>query len=318
MAGFALRVKTKNGQIVLNTVQPSSTIYTLKEELSNITKISPNNLHVLYGFPPKPLDLSIEDKTLESRNIHSGDTLIIEEKPSQSIPTTANPIDENQPSNEVRRHITENSVGLESPGILLKKVVPADNSCLFTSIGFVLGGKVDVTCGTYMRQIIAEAVAGDADCYNEAILGRPNDDYCKWIQRPESWGGAIELAILSKFYGMEIAVVDTINAIINKFGEDQMYDHRVFLIFDGIHYDPLYLEPFQDNGSIQTVFPRTDDKILREAETLAMEAQTSRQFTDVNKFSLRCLDCGVYLKGQTEAVGHAKDTGHSNFGEVNS
>lgn len=44
---------------------------------------------------------------------------------------------------------------------------------------------------------------------------------------------------------MEIAVVDTINAIINRFGEDQLYDHRVFLIFDGIHYDPLYLEPFE-------------------------------------------------------------------------
>lgn len=43
-------------------------------------------------------------------------------------------------------------------GILLKQVVAADNSCLFTSIGYVLSGKVDTTCGSYMRKIIAQHV----------------------------------------------------------------------------------------------------------------------------------------------------------------
>ena len=57
-----------------------------------------------------------------------------------------------------------------------------------------------------MRQIIAEAVAADSSNFSEAILGRPNADYCEWIQKPESWGGAIELAVLSNFYGIEIAV----------------------------------------------------------------------------------------------------------------
>lgn len=93
-----------------------------------------------------------------------------------------------------------------------------------------------------MREIIANAVAADPDEYSEAFLGRPNADYCKWILKADSWGGAIELSILSKFYGLEIAVIDSINAIINRFGEDQHYAQRVFLIFDGIHYDPLYLE----------------------------------------------------------------------------
>jgi ubiquitin thioesterase OTU1 len=94
-----------------------------------------------------------------------------------------------------------------------------------------------------MREIIANAVAADSDEYCEAILGKPNHEYCEWIMRPNSWGGAIELAILSRFYGLEIAVVDSSNGIINRFGEDQHYAQRVFLIFDGIHYDPLYLEP---------------------------------------------------------------------------
>jgi len=93
-----------------------------------------------------------------------------------------------------------------------------------------------------MRQIIAEHVKSDKESFNEAVLGKPNADYCQWILKQESWGGAIEVSILSNFYGIEIDVVDITNAIINRFGEDRSYGLRVFLLFDGIHYDPLYLE----------------------------------------------------------------------------
>lgn len=60
------------------------------------------------------------------------------------------------------------------------------------------------------------------------------------------------MAILSRFYGLEMAVVDTLNAIINRFGEDKNYGQRVFLLFDGVHYDPLYLE--QSDVSILRIF----------------------------------------------------------------
>lgn len=80
------------------------------------------------------------------------------------------------------------------------------------------------------------------ETYNEAMLGRPNAEYCEWIRKPASWGGAIEVSILTNYYGIEIDVVDITNALINRFGEDKEYGMRVFLLFDGIHYDPLYLE----------------------------------------------------------------------------
>lgn len=95
-----------------------------------------------------------------------------------------------------------------------------------------------------MRQIIASQVNGDKGLYNEGFLGRPNDEYCAWILKEDSWGGAIEVSILSQFYGIEFDVVDIQNAIINRFGEDKHYGMRGFLLFDGIHYDPLYLESF--------------------------------------------------------------------------
>lgn len=64
------------------------------------------------------------------------------------------------------------------------------------------------------------------------------------------------------------------------------------------------------------MFKIEDESILQQAEQLAQEAKSSRQFTDVNKFTLRCIQCDILLNGQIEAQEHAKSTGHTNFGEV--
>lgn len=62
--------------------------------------------------------------------------------------------------------------------------------------------------------------------------------------KSESWGGGIELSILSEFYEFEMAVVDIQSLHICKFGEDKNYSERLLLLYDGIHYDPLYFDPF--------------------------------------------------------------------------
>lgn len=245
MAVLALRIKTKSGLQLVNTLTCNSTIKDLKTELSKSANIPENRLYVLHGFPPNPFDLSNDEVLLSQSGLKSGDTLILEEK---TVPTNTQEVKNDEGRSEEiiegRHHVLDNC---DFPGILMKHVVPADNSCLFSSIYFVLNGKVDDT-GTvapFLRQVIAQTVSGDPEKFCEAILGKPNAEYCKWIQDDSSWGGAIEVSILSDYYGLEIAVVDTINAIINKFGEDQNFAHRVFLLFDGIHYDPLYLEPLE-------------------------------------------------------------------------
>ncbi|KAG5899169.1 hypothetical protein JTB14_029003 [Gonioctena quinquepunctata] len=271
MAGFALKVKTKTGQQVVNTLTNESTVIELKQTLSGLSNIPVNRLLILSGFPPKILDLTQDHMKLGICGVKSGDTLILEEK---QIPV------EDKSTLETDRD--------SDKSLKEQDVDPAD---------------------------CPETIKVENHQYDEAILGKPIDEYCAWIQDDKSWGGAIELAILSNHYGIEVAVVDTINAIINKFGEDQNYPHRVFLMFDGIHYDPLYLEPL-DGGKIRTIFQTDDDKILREAQQLAYEAKSSRQFTDVDKFTLKCMVCNILLKGQTAAQEHAHSTGHTNFGEV--
>ncbi|XP_041970882.1 ubiquitin thioesterase OTU1 [Aricia agestis] len=310
MTALAFRVKSKNGQQTLKDLTSDSTVGELKMFLSSVSDISLDRICVLCGYPPKPLDISNDDKTITDIGLKTGETLIVEEK---TVPTTATVTKPDQ-TKPVENGVTQEPTVPCRPGILMKKVVPSDNSCLFTSIGFVLKGTIDTSCHTLMRQIIAMEVASDKDTYTEAFLGKSNVEYCDWIQQPTSWGGAIEVAILSRFYGVEMDVVDTLNAIINRFGEDKNYGQRVFLLFDGVHYDPLYLE--QSDGGIQTIFPLEDMDIYREAEQLAHEAKSSRQFTDLNKFTLKCMVCNTLLTGQKEAQIHAKETKHANFGEV--
>lgn len=207
--------------------------------------------------------------------------------------------------------------GREAVPVLTRTMVPADNSCLFTSVYYVVeGGVLNPACAPEMRRLIARIVASDPDFYSEAILGKTNQEYCEWIKRDDTWGGAIEISILSKFYQCEICVVDTQTVRIDRFGEDAGYSKRVLLIYDGVHYDPLQRNfPDPDTPPL-TIFSSNDDIVLVQALELADEAKRKRQFTDVNRFTLRCMICQKGLTGQAEAREHAKETGHTNFGEV--
>jgi len=133
MAGYALKLKTKSGQMVVKGLTCKDTIGELKHRLSSLTNIKESSLHVLSGYPPKPLDLTVSDATLESKAICSGDTLIVEERQQNDV------LSRQRNAMEPRHHIVDSR--MECPGILMRMVVPADNSCLFTSIGFVLSGE---------------------------------------------------------------------------------------------------------------------------------------------------------------------------------
>lgn len=269
---FSVKLKSKNGQFIVKDLTNKTTVADLKQRVAEVTQIKEPQLHILMGFPPRPLDLAhnSQQRTLDNCGISNGETLIVEEKPESEVAAAGPCLEDDEAlarrlqaeeEEQQLREVVAAATGVPSNineipdvdvplpgssgnfnGILLKKVVPADNSCLFTSVRFVLNGKVDNEGSEMMRHIIAQEVAANPQEYNDAVLGKSNADYCAWIQKPDSWGGAIEVAILSNYYGIEIDVVDIQNAIINRFGEDKNYGLRVFLLFDGIHYDPLYME----------------------------------------------------------------------------
>jgi ubiquitin thioesterase OTU1 len=88
---------------------------------------------------------------------------------------------------------------------------------------------------------VASEIKRDEAFYNQGFLGKSNDEYRKLMMMDGTWGGGIELSILSDHYRTEFVVVNE-NGVINKFGEDKQYEKRGFLFFYGSHYEPLFLK----------------------------------------------------------------------------
>ena len=163
-----------------------------------------------------------------------------------------------------------------------------------------------------IRYVVASTIVGNPSDYPEVMLGRDPLSYAEWIQKSEVWGGGIELAVLSKHFTTEIHVVDTQSLRIDKFGQDLQCSDKVYVIYDGIHYDPLYEDT--SRGAV-TVFPVGDIEIENAALLVASQAKRSHNFTDLANFTLKCGTCGTGLKGENDARDHAKKTGHTNFEE---
>lgn len=133
MAALAFKVKSKNGQQVLKDLTSESTVGELKAFLCSISDVGFDKIHVLCGYPPKPLDISDDDMKLSDIGLKTGETLIVGEKVVAA--SVSKPEEKKSLENGIASHET---LGPCRPGILMKKVVPSDNSCLFTSIGMAL------------------------------------------------------------------------------------------------------------------------------------------------------------------------------------
>lgn len=126
-----LRVKHKGGQSVISTLSLTSRVEQLLDELSKSTQIPVHLVKILRGFPPIAVDISDKSVSLSECGLQERDTILVEElietQPVQPLPVS---------------HEDSTELGKIAPtGILLRKVVPSDNSCLFTSIGFCLSGR---------------------------------------------------------------------------------------------------------------------------------------------------------------------------------
>lgn len=72
-----------------------------------------------------------------------------------------------------------------SDGYLIVRQMKDDNSCLFSSIGYVLNQNAEKN--VKLRQEVKDYVLSDPVNYNDAILGKSVNDYIEWILKPNSW-----------------------------------------------------------------------------------------------------------------------------------
>ncbi|KAJ7709705.1 hypothetical protein B0H17DRAFT_1028803 [Mycena rosella] len=200
---------------------------------------------------------------------------------------------------------------------LVHRVVPDDNSCLFSSVALVF--EQDIKKAQKLREIVADGIRKDPETYNEAILGMPPATYISKILKPSTWGGAIELGILASHYQTEIASIDVETGRIDQFTPSgiEFPENRCLVIYSGIHYDAATLAPMADAPGDwhQTVFPTRSEDVLDAAKRLADVLRAKRAFTNTATFDIKCEECGKGLKGEKGAQAHATETGHMRFGE---
>lgn len=83
--------------------------------------------------------------------------------------------------------------------------MPDDNSCMFTAFGGALG--LENPSLTLRRQV-ADYINEHPEQYTKAILGDEPWRYRARMLEMDTWGGAIELSILSDIYKVEISSID--------------------------------------------------------------------------------------------------------------
>lgn len=221
-----------------------------------------------------------------------------------------------------------NSMGSDPPEIPLSshaskvvlRIMPDDNSCLFRAFGSAFFGIMDNM--TELRSIIASYIQEHQEEYSEVVLEKPPNDYCRWIQTEDAWGGAIELTVLSRQFDIEICSVDVQTLRVDRFNEGM--PKRCILVYSGIHYDTIALsqsDPYSVGGYAQPeedlrIFDPSDEAILAAAVELCAELQKRHYFTDTAGFQVRCNICRKTFIGEQGATEHASMTGHYDFGEA--
>ena len=251
------------------------------------------NLNIAYGFPPKKIDNTLNDtKTLPELSIGNNECLRIDLIDKELI----------RAKNDEIIDYSKYSVK--------KKTIPADNSCLFNSINFAINQSI--TEPEIIRGIISSEILNNPIDYNEAILERPIEDYCDWILRGDSWGGGIEISILSKYFNVIIAVVDIQNITFEYFGDG--FTEVIYLLYNNVHYDVFYKEDI--NGKITGLFDVNDEKSKNEIMEICKELKKHQKYLDIQMFSVKCMQCNFLMKGQNDVIEHTKKTGHTNFSQI--
>ena len=93
-----------------------------------------------------------------------------------------------------------------------------------------------------MRRQAGEKVRDYPELFEAELVDMKMDanDYLKHITNDDNWGGAIDILATALDYLTEISVVSLPDRSVQTFGTGKDFEHRVFILYDGKHYDALY------------------------------------------------------------------------------
>ncbi len=197
-----------------------------------------------------------------------------------------------------------------------RRYVDPDNSCLFSSVGYNLDHRnfSDITSLQY-RQLLAQYL--EANEIDKNLLEIPKNQYIEEIENPSTWGGAVELRLFSDMFQIEIASIDVQSNRVDIFGEDKKYPQRIYLLYNGVHYDPLVFANSESPKDDVTIFESDDHQTLIQMQNYCKIFKVNGDFVDTSKMmTLRCIDCNQKFENQDEAMIHAQNFNHFNFDQI--
>jgi len=196
-----------------------------------------------------------------------------------------------------------------------QRFVDADNSCLFSSIGYLLDDKFDENSKLKYRQLLINYLEGlEIDI---ATLGTSKEEYINNMIDINTWGGAIELKLFSDLFQTEIVSIDIQFNRADIFGQECNYINRIFVLYNGVHYDPLVMATSEDNNSDIKIFDSSDHNVLINFQSFANTLKQRGNYVDLsNSLNLKCSDCGSMCQSQEDAASHGVNFNHWNFEEM--
>lgn len=267
-----------------------------------------------FGFPPQTLLFEgNEQRSLDDLGVSNGERIIINLEvasgnTADGASTTSKNEQKNKPSSD-RNNVGEHA-SLDNRRRIQIHEVPDDNSCLFHAIGYAV--YKDISFSSDLRKAVSTAIRQDPITYSDAILGKPNKEYSEWILKQNSWGGGIEIAILSKHLNYAIYVLDIDACKFEKFNDD-VFSKYIIIAYNGIHYDTV--EVVEDNIH-STVFDLVGEKktaFLKKMEEIAANMKKAGRTFNTARDTILCNVCGETLVGEREVGRHAEKMRHFDF-----
>ena len=310
---LSIRLSTRGGNSQLSGLTSESTLGELVALSAEKLGVSPADVALAIGFPPKPL-FGLSCSTLESVNVRgrlkitarscaeSGsaasliDVATAAPPPAQRAPATNWACVRCTYANVItvsacemcgsQSEVVAAAAGLPATGVASASTsttsmrvhkIRADNSCLFASIAHLVLGKVSSACE--LRSVCARAVLERASVFTASVLGKEPDAYARWVKEPSSWGGEIELSILADHLHCGLIVHDVQHLTRLAYGERDA-SRCAHLVYTGIHYDALVATAAAGTAGA-TTFASGDAAAEAGAAVLVAELNATRQFTHV-------------------------------------
>ena len=199
-----------------------------------------------------------------------------------------------------------------------RRFVDADNSCLFSSIGYLIDNKnFNETTKLQYRQLLANYSEASSNIDAVTLGTNSKEEYIESIQNPSTWGGAIELKLFSEMFQIEIASIDVQSNRVDIFGQDKNYPQRIFVVYNGVHYDPLVMAYTDEPKDDITSFESEDSQTLIDFQNFVKVFKEVGDFVDPkNMNNFECEICNTLFESQMEAYDHANNYQHWNFREI--